>query len=108
MEGHLILHLQFLFSKIFLIDEKNQVLTEKNLFSTIRRIFGGGGVKLSGKHSNFSTAATEFRVLSTNGSAAMVECLMVSGVKHQIRVHLGLGLGTPILGDSKVRRKIIC
>ena len=26
---------------------------------------------------------------------------MVTGRKHQIRLHLGLGLGTPILGDSK-------
>ena len=25
----------------------------------------------------------------------------MSGVKHQIRVHLGLALGTPILGDTK-------
>ena len=66
--------------------------------------FLGGGVEFQVKIMIFSPAATEFRVLSTNGSAAMVECLMVSGVKHQIRVHLGLGLGTPILGDSKVRK----
>jgi len=47
------------------------------------------------------SATTEYRVLSANGSAALVECLMVSGIKHQIRIHLGLALGTPILGDSK-------
>jgi len=48
-----------------------------------------------------STAVTDFRVLSSHGSAALVECIMLSGVKHQIRVHLGFALGTPILGDNK-------
>lgn len=48
-----------------------------------------------------SVAATDFRVVDSYGSAALVECNMLSGVKHQIRVHLGLGLSTPVLGDSK-------
>jgi len=48
-----------------------------------------------------SAATTEYRVLSYNHGAALIEVLMLSGVKHQIRVHLGLGLGTPIIGDNK-------
>jgi len=46
-------------------------------------------------------ATTEYRVLSYQNDAALIEIIMLSGIKHQIRVHLGLGLGTPILGDNK-------
>ena len=42
-----------------------------------------------------------FQVLATSGNASFVQTEMVTGRKHQIRLHLGLGLGTPILGDSK-------
>ena len=41
------------------------------------------------------------QVLATSGNASFVETEMVTGRKHQIRLHLGLGLGTPILGDNK-------
>ena len=41
------------------------------------------------------------QVLATSGNASFVQTEMVTGRKHQIRLHLGLGLGTPILGDSK-------
>lgn len=51
--------------------------------------------------SSSSHAGTEYKVLGSNRNASLVEILMISGVKHQIRVHLGLGLGTPILGDNK-------
>ena len=44
------------------------------------------------------------QVLATSGNASFVETEMVTGRKHQIRLHLGLGLGTPILGDSKYSR----
>lgn len=40
-------------------------------------------------------------MLATSGNASFVQTEMVTGRKHQIRLHLGLGLGTPILGDSK-------
>merc|ERR1719397_335483 len=46
-------------------------------------------------------AVTEYKVLSNFNSAALVQCNMSTGRKHQIRLHLGLGLGTPILGDHK-------
>jgi len=46
-------------------------------------------------------AVTEYSVLSTHGNSSLVSTNMESGRKHQIRVHLGLGLGTPILGDHK-------
>ncbi|KAH7938859.1 hypothetical protein HPB52_001481 [Rhipicephalus sanguineus] len=46
-------------------------------------------------------AVTHYRVLSSHGRAAYLELKPVTGVKHQIRVHLGFGLRCPILGDHK-------
>jgi RluA family pseudouridine synthase len=48
-----------------------------------------------------SEAVTNYRVLSSYGSAALVECTPETGVKHQIRCHLAFGLNCPILGDHK-------
>jgi len=50
---------------------------------------------------NIFQAVTEYRVLSSQNNASLVETKMLSGKKHQIRLHLGLGLGCPILGDHK-------
>jgi len=46
-------------------------------------------------------AVTEYTVLSSVDNASFVSTTMHSGRKHQIRLHLGLGLGIPILGDHK-------
>ncbi|KAK2166706.1 hypothetical protein NP493_1293g01033 [Ridgeia piscesae] len=46
-------------------------------------------------------AVTNYRVLDSHQSTALVECQPESGVKHQIRCHLAFGLNTPILGDHK-------
>jgi 23S rRNA-/tRNA-specific pseudouridylate synthase len=46
-------------------------------------------------------AVTDYRTVSSHGSAALLQCDMRTGRKHQIRLHLGLGLGTPVLGDHK-------
>ncbi|KAL3857482.1 hypothetical protein ACJMK2_012150 [Sinanodonta woodiana] len=46
-------------------------------------------------------AVTRYRVRDDHGSAALVECMPETGIKHQIRVHLAFGLNTPILGDHK-------
>ena len=45
------------------------------------------------------TARTEYRVLSSNEQASLVECRLHSGRTHQIRVHLH-HLGHPVLGDK--------
>ncbi|XP_076333128.1 uncharacterized protein LOC143237586 [Tachypleus tridentatus] len=46
-------------------------------------------------------AVTHYKVLSTHGNAALIELKPQTGVKHQLRAHLGFGLRCPILGDHK-------
>ncbi|KAK7072977.1 Mitochondrial RNA pseudouridine synthase rpusd4 [Halocaridina rubra] len=46
-------------------------------------------------------ASTGFQVLSKAYNTALVELTPKTGVKHQLRVHLGFGLSCPILGDHK-------
>lgn len=46
-------------------------------------------------------AVTKFKVISTRNSATLVELSPLTGVKHQLRVHMAFGLSCPILGDHK-------
>ncbi|KAK2723531.1 uncharacterized protein LOC136033935 [Artemia franciscana] len=48
-------------------------------------------------------AVTQFKVLSKclRNTGALLLVKPETGFKHQIRVHLGLGLGCPVLGDHK-------
>ncbi|XP_008832945.1 mitochondrial RNA pseudouridine synthase RPUSD4 isoform X1 [Nannospalax galili] len=46
-------------------------------------------------------AVTQYRVLSSTVSSALLELQPVTGIKHQLRVHLSFGLDCPILGDHK-------
>ncbi|XP_069507707.1 pseudouridylate synthase RPUSD4, mitochondrial [Ambystoma mexicanum] len=47
------------------------------------------------------SAVTQYRVLDSLGSSALVELQPITGIKHQLRVHMAFGLGCPILGDHK-------
>lgn len=44
-------------------------------------------------------AVTRYRVIGDNGDASLVELDLITGVTHQLRVHLA-GLGHPVLGDA--------
>lgn len=57
------------------------------------------GIKSS--KSNSHLAVTTFKVLARINSASLVELSPMTGVKHQLRVHLGFGLSCPVLGDHK-------
>ncbi|XP_060106677.1 pseudouridylate synthase RPUSD4, mitochondrial [Heteronotia binoei] len=46
-------------------------------------------------------AVTRYRVLSSASSCSLLELQPVTGVKHQLRVHLAYGLSCPVLGDHK-------
>ncbi|XP_072024631.1 pseudouridylate synthase RPUSD4, mitochondrial-like [Amphiura filiformis] len=46
-------------------------------------------------------AITKFKVLDAAKKCALVELEAMTGVKHQIRVHLAQGMACPILGDHK-------
>ncbi|XP_053451412.1 pseudouridylate synthase RPUSD4, mitochondrial isoform X2 [Nycticebus coucang] len=46
-------------------------------------------------------AVTQYQVLSSTVSSALMELQPITGIKHQLRVHLSFGLDCPILGDHK-------
>ena len=46
-------------------------------------------------------AVTDYKTLTSRENRSLLEVQPVTGFKHQIRVHLGLGLGVPVLGDHK-------
>ncbi|NXE68164.1 RUSD4 synthase, partial [Calcarius ornatus] len=46
-------------------------------------------------------AVTRYRRLAAASACSLLQLQPVTGVKHQIRVHLAYGLGCPILGDHK-------
>ncbi|CAG0919905.1 unnamed protein product [Notodromas monacha] len=48
-----------------------------------------------------SKARTYYKVISTRGSACLVELRPETGLKHQLRVHTAFGLSCGILGDHK-------
>ncbi|NXX99309.1 RUSD4 synthase, partial [Centropus bengalensis] len=53
------------------------------------------------KDRDAETAVTRFRLLARSSACSLLELQPITGVKHQIRVHLAYGLGCPILGDHK-------
>ncbi|XP_030633414.1 pseudouridylate synthase RPUSD4, mitochondrial [Chanos chanos] len=52
-------------------------------------------------HRQAQAAVTQYRVLDSSGSCSLVELQLVTGIKHQLRVHMAHALGCPILGDHK-------
>jgi RluA family pseudouridine synthase len=59
---------------------------------------------VSKDHPEAQWAATHYRVLGENGGYALLEIMLETGRKNQIRVHLS-GLGCPIMGDEKYGAK---
>uniref|UniRef100_G3U2G3 Pseudouridylate synthase RPUSD4, mitochondrial n=1 Tax=Loxodonta africana TaxID=9785 RepID=G3U2G3_LOXAF len=55
---------------------------------------------------NAHIAVTQYQVLSSTLSSALLELHPVTGVKHQLRVHLSFGLDCPILGDHKYSDRV--
>lgn len=48
-----------------------------------------------------TNSITHYNMLCRCNDTALIECFAVTGLKHQIRVHLSTALETPILGDHK-------
>ena len=64
--------------------------------------YGNQEMKIPSKLSaDADRAITRYRVLNHQKSCAILECVPLTSVKHQIRVHLAFGLNCPILGDHK-------
>ncbi|XP_036311444.1 mitochondrial RNA pseudouridine synthase RPUSD4 [Pipistrellus kuhlii] len=72
----------------------------KMTLSPSYRMDNGKMVKVRANRSAH-VAVTEYQVLSSTVSSALLELHPITGVKHQLRVHLSFGLDCPILGDHK-------
>ncbi|XP_023412836.2 pseudouridylate synthase RPUSD4, mitochondrial isoform X2 [Loxodonta africana] len=72
----------------------------KMTLSPSYRMDNGTMVKVRSSR-NAHIAVTQYQLLSSTLSSALLELHPVTGVKHQLRVHLSFGLDCPILGDHK-------
>lgn len=79
--------------EVGVVSNKQRMLLRPEISENYRRLVAPS------KHS--LKALTYYKVLDEHNNAALVEVKPETGVKHQIRCHLGLGLRTPILGDHK-------
>ncbi|XP_054641477.1 pseudouridylate synthase RPUSD4, mitochondrial-like [Dunckerocampus dactyliophorus] len=61
---------------------------------------GSGVTKMRG-HRQALPAVTKYRVLDSSAGCSLVELQALTGVKHQMRVHMAFALACPILGDHK-------
>ncbi|TSY83929.1 RNA pseudouridylate synthase domain-containing protein 4 [Bagarius yarrelli] len=52
-------------------------------------------------HRQALAAVTRYKVLDSSSGCSLVELQPITGVKHQLRVHMALALACPILGDHK-------
>lgn len=52
-------------------------------------------------HRQALNAVTRYKVLDSSSGCSLVELQPITGVKHQLRVHMALALACPILGDHK-------
>ncbi|XP_061640223.1 pseudouridylate synthase RPUSD4, mitochondrial-like [Phyllopteryx taeniolatus] len=61
---------------------------------------GGGLTKVRANRQSLP-AVTKYKVLDSNGGCSLVELEPLTGVKHQLRVHMAFALACLILGDHK-------
>ncbi|KAM6927224.1 pseudouridylate synthase RPUSD4, mitochondrial [Xenentodon cancila] len=59
------------------------------------------GITRVRNHQQAHPAVTKYRVLDSNSGCSLTELQPLTGVKHQLRVHMAFALGCPILGDHK-------
>ncbi|XP_020038293.1 pseudouridylate synthase RPUSD4, mitochondrial [Castor canadensis] len=79
---------------------QGQQLHHKMTLSPSYRMDNGKMVKVRASR-NAHVAVTQYQVLSSTFSSALMELQPITGIKHQLRVHLSFGLDCPILGDHK-------
>ena len=59
------------------------------------------GEKVVVNHKNGKLSQTKYKVMETKNNISLISLEPITGRTHQIRVHLSIGLGTPILCDGK-------
>ncbi|KAM4828005.1 pseudouridylate synthase RPUSD4, mitochondrial [Thomomys bottae] len=79
---------------------KGQQHHHKMTLAPTYRMDNGKMVKVPSSR-NAHIAVTQYQVFSSTLSSALVELQPITGIKHQLRVHLSFGLDCPILGDHK-------
>lgn len=65
------------------------------------RVSADGSMLRSRISSSAHEAVTQYRTLGKSSGASLLELQPLTGVKHQLRVHLALALNCPVLGDHK-------
>ncbi|XP_032140750.1 mitochondrial RNA pseudouridine synthase RPUSD4 [Sapajus apella] len=81
-------------------EAQGQQQHHKMTLSPSYRMEDGKMVKMRSSR-NAQVAVTQYQVLSSTLSSALMELHPITGVKHQLRVHLSFGLDCPVLGDHK-------
>ncbi|KFQ29327.1 RNA pseudouridylate synthase domain-containing protein 4, partial [Merops nubicus] len=76
-------------------------VSPSTLAPTSRLSPGDGRAVRVRKNRRAESAVTRYRRLASSSCCSLLELQPITGVKHQIRVHLAYGLGCPILGDHK-------
>ena len=66
----------------------------------LKKDSASGMVKVASIEEGAKNALTEWRALEKFGSCTLVECLLLTGRTHQIRVHMA-SIGHPLIGDAK-------
>ncbi|XP_060766465.1 pseudouridylate synthase RPUSD4, mitochondrial [Neoarius graeffei] len=61
----------------------------------------GDGLVRVRAHRQAHSAVTRYKVLDSSSGCSLVELQPITGVKHQLRVHMALAVACPILGDHK-------
>ncbi|XP_054031994.1 pseudouridylate synthase RPUSD4, mitochondrial [Dryobates pubescens] len=81
--------------------QSHQSHYKMTLAPSYRLCAAGGQPVRTRRQRGAESAVTRYRRLASAAACSLLELQPVTGVKHQIRVHLAYGLGCPILGDHK-------
>ncbi len=74
--------------------------TEGYIDRALKKDANKGFVRLASEKEGGKSAQTKYKLVEKYGPCSLLECKLLTGRTHQIRVHLS-SIGLPILGDAK-------